>query len=347
LEQISGPRGPEFKMHNPVLMFKGENTPYLYGAREIYALVFSEKRACVSAHVTTVYRNEPNPFSAVLAALGSNIDAAAPKPTERTTARPRWYPLSGDRADTGLWLGLIRFAIEENSTVRITLEYSQPKDRNPDDKSQVELPEECLLDPKVNPSAVSSTAASNATASLTPTGVTMIAKIEPSMGATAVLIDPNGATTTARVDPVAATTIAQKDTEYSGDFLSANGFVSNSPGGWATLSFALGASGNVEGTAVASGGSRFTVNGYATAKFYMLRPRINVAPGAWAARRTSLAIFAGTGIKSPFDELVFGLSVGHVIGNAGLLLGGNTIAAPKDSDRGRKFCWFGGIDYSF
>lgn len=307
LEQTPGPRGPQFRKHAPVLMYEGENTPYLYGARDVFAVVFSERRACVTARVTTIYRNDPNPFSTVLAALGTNVDPAAPKPTERTSAAVRWLPLSGNPADTGLWVGMAPFAIDENSTVRITLEYSPPRKKGGDDKSQADLPEECVGPPASAQAGV----------------------------------DPAGPTSSARAEP------AQPEPEYSGDFLSANGFVSDSPGGWAALSFALGASGNVRGTAVASGGSRFTVNGYAAAKFYLLRPRINVAPDAWKVRRTSLAVFAGTGIKSPFDELVFGLSIGHLVGNAGLLLGGNSIAGPREGDTGRTTCWFGGIDYSF
>jgi hypothetical protein len=87
-----GAKGFHFVKHNPVLMWGHENTPHVYGARDVYAVVFTERRACLSAHVTTIYRNDPNPFSGVLSVLGSKADPAAAKAPERTVGQFRWYP---------------------------------------------------------------------------------------------------------------------------------------------------------------------------------------------------------------------------------------------------------------
>jgi hypothetical protein len=66
-----------------------------------------------------------------------------------------------------------------------------------------------------------------------------------------------------------------------------------------------------------------------------------------SGRRASAGLFVGTGVKSPFDEMAFGVSVGHLIGNVGVLVGANSIAGAKDSTKGRKLVAFSGIDYSF
>jgi hypothetical protein len=301
-QQSWAPGRRTFAQHDPVLMWKHESTPHLYGVRDVYAVVFTERRACLSAHATTTYRNDPNPLSAVLAALGSKPDAQAAKPAERTEGQFAWYPLSGDPDASELWLAIARFGVDENSTVRITVEYTQPRPKKASadsDKSKSDPPDECVIpEPDAKPGEAGS----------------------------------KGAAPRER---------------YTGDFLATNGFFSNSPGGWATVAFGLGGSYSVRGTAVASGGSKVGLNGYAMAKLYLVRPRILASPEHSGTRRASLGVFAGTGVKSPFDELVFGLSIGHVVGNLGIVAGGNSIAAAKDSTSGRKMCGFAGIDYSF
>jgi hypothetical protein len=321
LDQSAGPG--VFTKRTPVLVWKGSNTPHLFGARDIYALVVTEHRVCLEAHVSTFFKNEPNPFSAVLAALGSKAEPAAPKPPVRTPAQFHWYPLSGDPANPRLWLAFARLAVEVNSTGRITVEYVQPRPAAPSgERAKASQDDEC---PTTRPAADEAQAKAGAA----PAGM-------PGPG---VDKHPAGATPAPVTEP-------DQIRKYSGDFLAANGFFSNSAESYATISFALGVSLDPRGTALASGGSKASFNGYALAKFYLLRPQLR--PGAdLGERRLSMGVVFGTGVKSPFEELVVALSLGHVIGDVGFLAGGNSIAGAKDSSKGRKLCPFFGFDYSF
>ena len=105
-----------------------------------------------------------------------------------------------------------------------------------------------------------------------------------------------------------------------------------------------------------SGRSNPYPNGYAFAKFYVLRPKLvsnrNETGGAMIYR-PSYAIALGTNVAhSPLNELLLGVSVGHVMGNVGFIAGMNFFGdATKTSDATkpgrRRHRPFLGIDYSF
>ena len=263
-----------------VLLWQGMNTPHIYGARDIYVLAFSERKACIEASVAVDFKSEPNPLGSV---LGSTAKAEDPKTpaTDRKAANLIWYPLSGDTSQgkEHLWLGVTRLAIEVNSVDRLNVQFAQVKvkDGSP----------ECATDPK-----------------------------------------------------------------YKSDYLAANAFFSNSPDSRVAVSIALGMTTNPKGTAVATGDSANQYfNGYAFAKYYLRRPQLRAAPEFEQfdqARAVSYALVLGTNItKSAFNELVVGVSAGHLRGNMGIIVGLNSLAGATGSDSGRKWRPFAGLEYSF
>jgi hypothetical protein len=323
-----------FSKHEPRLMWKGKVTPHLDGVREVYAIVLTEHRACLDGHVTTHYKSEPNPFSAVLAVLGSKQEAAAPKASERTSADFHWYPLSGKPNDPRMWLAMARFGVDVNSASRITIEYSQPRKVTAGERAQGGEALECPGE-KAEAGKDGGKGTKKAVAAGNHYVRPVVGGIE---GFIEVAVVPDVMTKEA-----ADTSLAEK---YNGDFLAVNGIFSNSSSSYATMALALGISFKVNGTSVASGGSSQAFNGYAMAKVYLLRPQVR-AEADRPGRGASVGVAFGTGVKAPFDEFVFALSLGHVIGSAGFLAGGNYIAGAKDSTNGRKWCPFFGMDYSF
>src|SRR5258706_247793 len=124
-----------------VLIWRGNNTPHLYGARDLYALVFSEQKACLEASVAMDFKSEPNPFSGLFAALGSKlVDPKAPA-SDRKAAPLRWHSLSGDSQHSELWIGVAQLAIEVNSVDRLNIQFAAPKSPSKDAP-----PDECTVD---------------------------------------------------------------------------------------------------------------------------------------------------------------------------------------------------------
>ena len=98
------------------------------------------------------------------------------------------------------------------------------------------------------------------------------------------------------------------------------------------------------------------VNGYALAKVYLLRPRLKVGPRKHTQYRYSIALVAGTNVgDGTFDELIGGISVGHLIGKLGLTVAVNGVKPKEAMDgaesggdgRGRRARLFVGLDYTF
>lgn len=131
LDQRSRPDGEVqdlFRASKPVLMFRDQNTPHLFGVRDVYAFVFSEKKACIDGVVATEFRNEPNPFSAIFTVLGKSFTGSgAAAKDDREPINFAWYPLSGNPKAPGMWYGVARAGIDVGSTNRITVRYKQPK----------------------------------------------------------------------------------------------------------------------------------------------------------------------------------------------------------------------------
>ncbi|HKS25598.1 MAG TPA: hypothetical protein VJZ76_22610 [Thermoanaerobaculia bacterium] len=131
-----------FAYHRPVLMWNRQNTRYLYGVQEVYILVLTEYKACLSAHLTTLAKNETNPFDALLKVLNKVVSTTDSQPSLKTQpAQFTWFPLSGDAEQPVMWLAVAPVSVDINTTDWITVRYQQPTKPKSD---KVELPEECV-----------------------------------------------------------------------------------------------------------------------------------------------------------------------------------------------------------
>jgi hypothetical protein len=154
----------------------------------------------------------------------------------------------------------------------------------------------------------------------------------------------------------------ERPVTYRGRFLAYNAFFTDNRESRIGLAVAFG--GTLTGREAApAGGSNPYLNGYALAKLYPfrgLRPTLvsnRNDTGGLIMYRPSLSIAVGTNItNSPLNELVLGLSVGHLLGNVGVIAGVNYFVPAKDTTpaaattpevRNRKRRPFVGIDYSF
>lgn len=316
-----------FADHQPILMWNRKNTRYLYGAQEVYVLLFTEYKSCLSAQITTIARRDTNPFDAVLKALGKSL-GPTDTPTVLAThpAELVWYPLSGDTEHPIMWLAIGALPVDTNTTDWITVKFTNPKVvSKPIGKEDTQNSSQAQQGDKTTPI-------------------------------------PDGCA----VDPSAGwlpDTMLPPATTYKAGFLAHNAFFSNNRESHVGVAVAFGLT--LTGQKAGPGGNNPDLNGYALAKFYPFPhfvPRLVTEPnstgGAIAYERPSIGIVLGTNIGSPgFNELVAGISFGHLVGNVGLIAGVNEFVPAKPAAsaastgstavtrrRGRPFV---GLEYAF
>jgi len=135
-------------------------------------------------------------------------------------------------------------------------------------------------------------------------------------------------------------------------FQSITAHLSNSRSSAAAFGAALGITMDTEGTLLAKDGNP-NFNGYVLAKFFLpgRRPRIQVSPASRRLYRPSVAIVAGTNVTNDsFQEIVVGVSFGHLIGKSGLVIAGNWVRTLDGEivDSGdRKWKLLVGVDFTF
>ena len=356
----------KFSKRTPVLMYDRQRTAHVYGARQVYALVFAERKTCVSAHVTLNYRSEPNPLSLILSAVSSvKLDAAAAKASESKQLTFKWYPLSGnyDPKAPGLWVGLAGVPIDENTVNWMTIEPGNPRPKP--GQGEPAIPPECVgqegadeielrTGPQVQKENVGARKLFNE-----------LRELKPGSDATLVLKDQQldirtGQSRNPNASKPAADGGAKPEASKSLDanFVAADAFFSNSPGGRATMAIALGWTKNTKDTSLGTGGSNSSFNGYALVKWYLVKPTLRPLPDSecfgmsswiWTTYRCpSFGLFAGMNVKNDiFSEIVYGVSIGHIWDNVGLVGGWNSIAGGKNGQEGRQKRPFVGIEYSF
>jgi hypothetical protein len=136
--------------------------------------------------------------------------------------------------------------------------------------------------------------------------------------------------------------------DYATDFQSITGHLSNSRASYAAFSIGLGMTFGTADTGLADQGDPL-FNAYALAKFYLpnQRPRLEVAPDRTRLFRRSVGLVVGTNVTNDaFREILLGLSIGHVIGKAGLIVAANALdAGMGQSDREIRLLV--GVDYTF
>jgi len=280
-----------FASHRPILMWNGQNSRYLYGVQEVYFLLFTEDKSCFGAEITTLAKNEPNPFDVVLKALGKSLGPNnSPAVLTTHAAQFVWYPLSGDTARPVMWLAIGSVPVDINTTDWITVHFMQP------------------ATPK---SSTEPTATANASSG-------------------PLKAENSGSFS----DPC----IGDRALTYSAPFLARNGFFSNNRESAVAVAVAFGLTLNGKETGP-QGPTNPNLNGYALAKFYpswRFMPKLVTDPnstgGSVAYVRPSVGIVIGTNIGSPaFSEMVVGVSVGHLLGNVGLIAGVNDFVPAKAS----------------
>jgi hypothetical protein len=321
------------KKSRPLLMWQGKNTPHLLGVRSIYVMVFSNNKLDnIRATVTSDYQYQPNPLIGILTALKiPEIKGAEEKKSETAAGVFAWSPLSGNADDTTMWLGIARIDIAPNTINRVTVSYLQPK-------VKVEV-----TTTKKNDCICKLTKETKETASKDECVCKPAKEIKE----------------TARKDvSVSKPTEEIKTTEsydinknkYESDFLGVTGHFSNTPANYAAVSLALGATFNTKDTAISSRGTDTNFNGFVLAKFYpypCLRPYL-YATQRWTRYKPSLGLVIGTNVNGKiFDEIVVGVSAGHLIGNIGFILGANYVAGVEGKNEGRKPYTFFGLEYTF
>lgn len=295
----SEPTKYKLKKHSPLLMWQGENTPYLMGARSIYVMVFSQKKVVdIKATVTSDYQYDPNPLIGILSVLKApEIKTGEEKSSVTSAGQFTWLPLSGNDDNTLMWLGITRIDLPPNSINRVT-----------------------VYPPMLYTGS-------------TPTTSNKI-------GASGKVGQP---TEEASKPGKVATD------KYEGDFLGVTGHFTNSPENYASFSLAVGATFHTKGTAIASGGSNINFNGYVFAKFYVpgCRPYLYATPHL-TLYNPSIGLVVGTNTTGKsFSENIVGLSLGHLIGNVGMIMGENYLAGADGTNEGRKKHAFLALDYTF
>lgn len=285
----------------PLLMWQGENTPHLLGARAIYVVVLAHHKLNVSATLTSDYQYEPNPLLGLLGAFkGPDNKQPSDKTSETSNGKFIWHPLNGDErtadSDTLVrWMAVARIVVPDNSINRVTVAYGPAPDA----------------------------------------GDTGSSDNKPGSNS-----KPDQKTANKQPDDT-------KEEKYSGNFLAATGHFSNSPDSNTAVSFALGTTFNSKNTSIASGGSNVNLDGFAFAKFYIRPPYLYAIPSS-TRYRPSIGIVLGTNVNGTiFNNIVLGVSYGHIIGNVGFIAGVNSIAGITNSTQGRKNRAFFGLEYTF
>lgn len=312
------------KEHTPLLMWQGKNTPHLMGVRAIYVVALAHNPLELHATVTSDSQYEPNPL---IGLIGTSFKApeakgAAADPTKSTDGKFIWRPLNGnaDKPESGgtknvTWVGTAHIVVPENTINRITVSYGPlSQDENAKDAADAA---------KITDAAVKFADAAAEVAHAA--------------------VGKNKEKNKEKADEQAD----KKDARYSGDFLAATGHFTNSPESYAAVSFALGTTFNSKNTSIAAGGSNVNIDGFAFAKFYLSRPYLYATPRA-TRYHPSYGLVIGTNVNGTiFNNIVVGISVGHIVGDMGIIAGVNSIAGTANTNQGRKNRAFLGLEYTF
>jgi hypothetical protein len=339
-----------FIRHQPVMMYKNKNTPYLEGVKNVYVLAFVEKKVCLGATISTDYRNEPNPFSGLFSKLGATTDAPAPKASESKPGHFIWYPLSGDSDEKYLWMAFARLPVDVNTTNRLTVRYVTPGDFTDEELKGFSGDDACKSaassDKQLGKALAGEkdqTLQLKGTLEIRNTATNKKPQNTPKDDATHKYnLTLNGAIDSSKSEE----NKKSKLQGYRGEFLAANAFFSNSPANNMAMAFALGATQGTRNTTVSTGGSNVNINGYVLVKYMWTPPKLSAEPDSTRLHK-SHGVFLGTNLtNNAFDEIVFGYAWGHLSGNAGALFGINSVNSKNENDQGRKIRLFIGLDYT-
>jgi hypothetical protein len=135
-------------------------------------------------------------------------------------------------------------------------------------------------------------------------------------------------------------------------FQSITAHLSNSRSSGTAFAGALGITLDTKGTLLETEGDP-AFNGYVFAKFFFpgKRPRLEVSPNRRSVYRPSIAFLVGTNLtNNAFQEVVAGVSFGHLVGKSGLVVAGNWVRSAEvapDNDGDRRWKLLLGVDFTF
>lgn len=306
-------------VYGPVIMYRGQATPFLFGAEHIWVLVVSDDKAVtLSAKATDIVQKPVNPFSAIFSALDFASAAAGESEVISDEVTLKWSEIASKCPEaTGktecekLYLAAGRLSLNQGAIGRVSI---RPRQSNPSVSTQV-------------------------TVKLGSGGERTATEIKRTVG--------SDKSSKKLADEIIAeqTPVAVKRVP---PFQAMSAFFSNSKGSFAGVALGLGATFHADSTGLDNYGGETHLNGYVLSKFYLRRPRL----GTTLDRRTfrpSIGLTVGTNLQDdPFEQLVAAVSVGHVVGSVGAFIGGNLVPPSDSSDnRGRKWRLVFGVDYSF
>lgn len=109
----------------PILMWNGRTTPYLFGREHIFVVVFADRKRDMVASLLTRYQQPGNPFSGLLKLI--NLTPPEPKsdpegPVEEPLV---WTTLNSDSAGPRLYLGWARLSVKRDSVNHLTVSFKE------------------------------------------------------------------------------------------------------------------------------------------------------------------------------------------------------------------------------
>ena len=103
-----------------MILWQNKITPYLYDAQNIWVTVFSETKMDLEAHLTILYKAYT--FSRFGQRLFMPAEVTKKERETRKITKPvQFSPMGRPDMQNNLWLGMTRFYLEPQTTVRITI----------------------------------------------------------------------------------------------------------------------------------------------------------------------------------------------------------------------------------
>ena len=331
----------KLKIHQPLLLWNGKNTPYLYGVQHVWVVIFSkEELPPLQAILTSLYSKPGGPFAGLFKVF--NISIEAKEEFKEKTTDPQdvsWVALGGKEMspEDQMYFSFVRFAVDPVTVNRVSVVFKQREPEINETKTTT-----------TNTTKETKTTTTNTTKK-TETTTTNITKKEE--------LD--------RIEEKKKLKSTERITKKpsSVDFSSVHANFSNSKSSYFGVGLGIGLTYKVKSTALGENDRYTHVNAYVLSKLYLVRPKLQVGPTPggimkrscpwrplpWRALYCpSIALFAGTNIAgSIFDEIVYGLSIGHLLGKTGIMIGMNSIEPSEKSQDGQKQRLIFGVEYSF
>jgi hypothetical protein len=343
----------------PVLMSNGRNTAYLHGAKNLFVIVVAENPLRLEARVTTLTPKWLNPFVGLVSAFGA---ATEKKEAEVQVSPPtpmRLNPIKSTGGET-FYYGATGFTLETDTVIRVSIR-SVHEEVTVKQDTVTTFPADSTKMTSAKTSKTSTTKSTkpeqkvdgvtvNSEDTVTVSAEEASSSQDPPKSKT-MRTETRELTSTAIV-PV---TILQDEPQLQAESVQAN--LSNTEGSWAGVGIGAGGVTGVfdktvklqdkEGKTLGRTAATHNLGAIFYGKLYFRRPMLRVrGEGRY---RPSIALAIGTNLSpsSSFNDLVAGISFGHLLGRLGFVSGVEFAGARTDFSDKRQTGLFVGFDYSF